>query len=55
MMSEIIIIFCLIAIVCGIAQLLNEIDSFLATIPVEEVDNGPHLYIRKDLKNGRIY
>ena len=37
------------------AQLLNDIDDFIKTIPIKEVDDGPRLYIKKDLENGRIY
>lgn len=47
--------FMIIMLTIGAALIVNWLDDFISTIPIEEVDNGPHLYIRKDLENGHIY
>ena len=47
--------FILIILTINIANIINWINEFISTIPIEEVGNGPHFYIRKDLENGRIY
>ena len=48
-------IFMIIMLTIGAALAVDWIDRQNSTIPIEEVDNGPHFYIRKDLKSGRIY
>ena len=45
----------LILITIGAALIVNSLNDFISTIPIKEINDGPRLYIRKDLKNGRIY
>ena len=47
--------FMLIMLTIGAALAVNWVDKQISTIPIEEVDDGPYLYIRKDLENGHIY
>ena len=47
--------FMIIMLTIGAALAVDWIDKQISTIPIEEVDNGPHFYIRRDLENGRIY
>ena len=48
-------IFMIIMLTIGAALAVNWLNDFVSTIPIEEVDDGPRFYIKKDLENGRIY
>ena len=39
----------------SIAKIVNWLNNFISTLPIKEVNDGPRLYIRRDLKSGRIY
>ena len=48
-------VFIIIMITIGVARIVNWLNEFVSTIPIKEANDGPRLYIKKDLENGRIY
>ena len=45
----------LIMITISVALIVNRLNDFISTIPIKETNDGPRLYIRKDLESGKIY